>query len=104
MQKEYAFFPGCVLSQAAKESKISLEAIAPILGWKLNEIKGWSCCGASQAQCVDPITTLVANARNIALAEEMKMPMLTTCSTCMLTLTKAKILLIRVQKNASILF
>ncbi|MCW1548534.1 hypothetical protein OLS49_00490, partial [Campylobacter jejuni] len=25
MQKEYAFFPGCVLSQAAKESKISLE-------------------------------------------------------------------------------
>lgn len=90
MQKEYAFFPGCVLSQAAKESKISLEAIAPILGWKLNEIKGWSCCGASQAQCVDPIATLVANARNIALAEEMKMPMLTTCSTCMLTLTKAK--------------
>lgn len=90
MQKEYAFFPGCVLSQAAKESKISLEAIAPILGWKLNEIKGWSCCGASQAQCVDPIATLVANARNIALAEEMKMPMLTTCSTCMLTLAKAK--------------
>lgn len=72
MQKEYAFFPGCVLSQAAKESKISLEAIAPILGWKLNEIKGWSCCGASQAQCVDPIATLVANARNIALAEEIK--------------------------------
>ena len=90
MQKEYAFFPGCVLSQAAKESKISLEAIAPILGWKLNEIKGWSCCGASQAQCIDPIATLVANARNIALAEQMKMPMLTTCSTCMLTLSKAK--------------
>lgn len=86
MQKEYAFFPGCVLSQAAKESKISLEAIAPILDWKLNEIKGWSCCGASQAQCVDPIATLVANARNIALAEETKMPMLATCSTCMLTL------------------
>lgn len=86
MQKEYAFFLGCVLSQAAKESKISLEAIAPILGWKLNEIKGWSCCGTSQAQCVDPIATLVANARNIALAEEMRMSMLTTCSTCMLTL------------------
>lgn len=88
--KEFAFFPGCVLSQAAKESKISLEAIAPILEWKLNEIKGWSCCGASQAQDVDPIATLVANARNIALAERMNMPMLTTCSTCMLTLTRAK--------------
>lgn len=90
MAKEFAFFPGCVLSQAAKESKISLEAIAPILGWKLNEIKGWSCCGASQAQDVDPLAALVANARNIALAEKMRQPMLTTCSTCMLTLTRSK--------------
>lgn len=90
MAKEFAFFPGCVLSQAAKESKMSLEAIAPILDWKLNEIKGWSCCGASQAQDVDPIAALVANARNIALAENMKQKMLTTCSTCMLTLTRAK--------------
>ena len=90
MNNEFAFFPGCVLSQAAKESKISIEAIAPILGFKLNEIKGWSCCGASQAQCVDPEASLVANARNLALAEQMNMPVLTTCSTCMLTLTKAK--------------
>lgn len=88
--KDFAFFPGCVLSQAAKESKMSLEAIAPILGITLHEIKGWSCCGASQAQDVDPIAALVANARNIALAENMNMPMLTTCSTCMLTLTRAK--------------
>lgn len=87
---EFAFFPGCVLSQAAKESKISIEAIAPILGIKLHEIKGWSCCGATQAQCVDPMASLVANARNIALGEKMNMPILTTCSTCMLTLTKAK--------------
>ena len=64
MQNEFAFFPGCVLSQAAKEAKMSLEAIAPVLGWKLHEIKGWSCCGAQQAQDVDPIAALVANARN----------------------------------------
>ncbi|WP_169764402.1 8-methylmenaquinol:fumarate reductase membrane anchor subunit [Campylobacter mucosalis] len=89
-QKDFAFFPGCVLSQAAKESKMSLEAIAPILGITLHEIKGWSCCGASQAQDVDPLAALVANARNIALSEGMNMPMLTTCSTCMLTLTRAK--------------
>jgi len=87
---EFAFFPGCVLSQAAKESKMSLEAIAPILGITLREIPGWSCCGASQAQNVDPLATLVANARNIALAEKMNLPLLTTCSTCMLTLTRAK--------------
>ena len=98
-QNEFAFFPGCVLSQAAKESKISLEAIAPILGIKLHEIKGWSCCGATQAQDVDPIATLVANARNLALAEGMNMPVLTTYSTCFLTLTRAKTALDRGQKD-----
>lgn len=96
---EFAFFPGCVLDQAARESKMSLEAIAPVLGIKLHEIKGWSCCGASQAQNVDPLATLVANARNIALAEEMNMPLLTTCSTCMLTLTRAKSTLDKGAKN-----
>ena len=39
MQKEFAFFPGCVLTQAAIEAKMALEAIAPILGITLTEIK-----------------------------------------------------------------
>lgn len=90
MQTEYAFFPGCVLTQAAKESKMALEAVAPRLGIKLKEIPGWSCCGASQAQDVDPVATLVANARNLALAEKMNLPVLTSCSTCLLMLRRAK--------------
>ena len=90
MQTEFAFFPGCVLTQAAKESKMALEAVAPRLGIKLKEIPGWSCCGASQAQDVDPLATLVANARNLALAEKMSLPVLTSCSTCLLMLRRAK--------------
>jgi succinate dehydrogenase / fumarate reductase cytochrome b subunit len=90
MQNEFAFFPGCVLTQAAVEAKMSLEAIAPVLGIKLKEMNGWSCCGASQAQDVDPLATLVANARNLALAEKMNLPVLTTCSTCLLMLRRAK--------------
>ena len=90
MQTEFAFFPGCVLTQAAKESKMALEAVAPKLGITLKEIPGWSCCGASQAQDVDPVATLVANARNLALAEKMNLPVLTSCSTCLLMLRRAK--------------
>ena len=90
MQTEFAFFPGCVLTQAAKESKMALESVAPRLGIKLKEIPGWSCCGASQAQDVDPLATLVANARNLALAEKMNLPVLTSCSTCLLMLRRAK--------------
>ena len=40
MQTEFAFFPGCVLTQAAKESRMALEAVAPALGLKLREIPG----------------------------------------------------------------
>ena len=90
MQTEFAFFPGCVLTQAAKESRMALEAVAPKLGITLKEIPGWSCCGASQAQDVDPLATLVANARNLALAEKMHLPVLTSCSTCLLMLRRAK--------------
>ena len=39
MQKEFAFFPGCVLTQAAIEAKMSIEAIAPVLGITLKEMK-----------------------------------------------------------------
>ena len=90
MQTEFAFFPGCVLTQAAKDSRMALEAVAPALGLKLREIPGWSCCGASQAQDVDHLATLVANARNLALAEQMGLPVLTSCSTCLLMLRRAK--------------
>ena len=90
MQAEYAFFPGCVLTQAAKESRMALDAVAPVLGITLKEIPGWSCCGASQAQDVDHVATLVANARNLALAEQMGLPILTSCSTCLLMLRRAK--------------
>ena len=90
MQTEFAFFPGCVLTQAAKESRMALDAVAPKLGITLKEIPGWSCCGASQVQDVDHVAALVANARNLALAEQMGLPILTSCSTCLLMLRRAK--------------
>lgn len=90
MQTEFALFPGCVLKQAAKESSLALAAVAKKLDLKLQEIPGWSCCGASQAQDVDPLATLVANARNLALAEKIGQPLMTACSTCLLMLRRAK--------------
>ena len=87
---DYAFFPGCVLSQAAEEAKMALDAIAPRLDMHLHEIPGWSCCGATHVQDIDPTTALIANARNIALAEQMEMPILTACSTCLMVMRRSK--------------
>jgi len=87
---KYAFFPGCVLEGAAKENYIATTAVAKALGIELVEIPGWTCCGASHVQDVDDLAATAINARNIALAEQMNMPLLTVCNTCTLMLRKAK--------------
>ena len=67
---KYAFFPGCVLESAAKEDYLATVAVAKKLGIELEELDGWTCCGASHVQDIAPEITLATNARNIALAEE----------------------------------
>jgi succinate dehydrogenase / fumarate reductase cytochrome b subunit len=86
----YAFFPGCVLEGAASEAREATVRIARSLGIELVELPGWTCCGASHAQDVDELAALAINARNLALAEKMGLPLLTACSTCTLMLRKAK--------------
>jgi succinate dehydrogenase / fumarate reductase cytochrome b subunit len=90
MEKRYAFFPGCVLTKAAAEAHTAIRAVAGALGVELVEIPGWNCCGASHVQDVEPLAALAANARNLALAEQIGAPLLTACSTCALMLRQAK--------------
>jgi succinate dehydrogenase / fumarate reductase cytochrome b subunit len=90
MSRKFAFFPGCVLNAAAREARDATEAVARKIGIELVEIPGWSCCGASQVQDVEPKVALAANARNLALAEKMGLDVLTACSTCALMLRTAR--------------
>ena len=93
MSKElrYAFFPGCTLESAAGELKIATERTCKKLGIQLEEIKGWTCCGAAQIQDIDDFLGVAINARNIALAEQAGFDrILTVCNTCTLMLRTAK--------------
>lgn len=87
---QYAFFPGCVLKGMAAEAYLALAAVTDRLGIDLVELPGWTCCGGSHAQDVDATAALAVNARNISLAENLKLPLLTACNTCTLMLRKAK--------------
>lgn len=87
---KYAFFPGCVLRGAASEAFKATVGVCEALGIELVEIPSWTCCGASHLQDVDEITALAVNARNLALAEEMGLPIMTACNTCTLQLKRAK--------------
>ena len=86
---KYAFFPGCVLKDSASALMLSTKKVAEVLGIELIEIDGWTCCGVSHTQTIDPIMTHTINARNIALAEKMGVDkVLTVCNTCTLMLKK----------------
>lgn len=78
----YAYYPGCVARGACKELYWSTGAIAEQLGIRLVELKSASCCGAGAVKEDSELLQDALNARNIALAEEQGLTMLTQCSTC----------------------
>ncbi|MEG4442749.1 CoB--CoM heterodisulfide reductase iron-sulfur subunit B family protein [Microcoleus sp. AT9_B5] len=78
----YAYFPGCVAQGAARELYLSTMALTQALGIELVELKKASCCGSGTFKEDSQLLEDTVNARNIALAEELNLPLLTHCSTC----------------------
>jgi succinate dehydrogenase / fumarate reductase, cytochrome b subunit len=82
MLHQYAYFPGCVAQGACRELDQSTRSLADRLGIGLVELKKASCCGSGTFKEDSQLLEDVVNARNIALAEQLGLPMLTHCSTC----------------------
>lgn len=78
----YAYFPGCVAQGACRELYQSTQALTQALGIELVELKKASCCGSGTFKEDSQLLEDTVNARNIALAEELNLPLLTHCSTC----------------------
>jgi len=87
---KFAFFPGCVSKGACRELHDSTTVVAKLLGIELVELKDASCCGAGVIEERSPKLMDSLNARNLAMAESLKLPMLTQCSTCQGVLSKAR--------------
>ncbi len=90
MTMKFALFPGCVLDGAAAEAYTSLKKTCEKLEIEITEIPNWTCCGASHAQDVNELAALTVNARNISIAENMGLDIMTVCNTCTLQLRTAK--------------
>ncbi|MFB2979544.1 CoB--CoM heterodisulfide reductase iron-sulfur subunit B family protein [Microseira sp. BLCC-F43] len=82
MDLKYAYFPGCVAQGACRELYQSTAALTQALGIELIELKKASCCGSGTFKEESQLLEDTVNARNIALAEELNLPLLTHCSTC----------------------
>ena len=79
---KYAYFPGCVAQGACRELYQSTAVLADALDIELVELKQASCCGSGTFKEESQLLEDTVNARNIALAESLKLPLLTHCSTC----------------------
>jgi succinate dehydrogenase / fumarate reductase cytochrome b subunit len=78
----YAYFPGCVAQGACRELYQSTAALTQALGIELIELKQAACCGSGTYKEDSQLLEDTVNARNIALAESLNLPLLTHCSTC----------------------
>ena len=87
---KYFYYSGCSLEGTALEYNLSTQAVMRALGVELRELEDWTCCGASAAETISDLLSLVLPARNLALAEQMDMDgdFLIPCSACYLNLRK----------------
>jgi heterodisulfide reductase subunit B len=85
------YFPGCSLHATAKEFDESLRAVAGQVDLELDEIKDWSCCGATSAHATNHLLSVGLAARNLWLAHEQKHEqVMAPCAACYSRLAVAR--------------
>ncbi|MDG6218890.1 MAG: CoB--CoM heterodisulfide reductase iron-sulfur subunit B family protein [Candidatus Thermoplasmatota archaeon] len=87
--KKYVFYPGCLMQTEQYAYEMSIREIFPLLGVRLIDVKGFSCCG-TPLKSVNQLLTLSLSARNLALAEKEGYDVFAPCSICHLGLSECK--------------
>ncbi len=90
---KYAIFVGCTILARLGGYDISTRKVAEGLGVELVDMEGSGCCGATYLESIDRKTALAIAARNICIAEEMGMDIVTLCNGCTEVLTKTNTIL-----------
>lgn len=78
----YSYFPGCTLRTKGKELDKYGRLAATALGFTLEEIDQWQCCGAVYPMAKDEIATRLSSVRALASAKEQGRDLVTLCSAC----------------------
>ena len=85
-----AYYPGCSGQSTSLEYDLSTRAVCRALGLELVDLEDWSCCGSTPAHTVNHVLSAALSARNLALAEQQGMDLVTTpCPSCLSNLRTA---------------
>jgi heterodisulfide reductase subunit B len=79
---KYAFFAGCLIPAREPHYENSVQKIAPELGIELVRMEGANCCAPFSIQSLDYTSWLALAARNLSIAEEMGLNIVTLCNDC----------------------
>jgi heterodisulfide reductase subunit B len=87
---KFALYLGCTVQSEQYGYEVSMRATMPRLGVELVDMAGASCCGLPPFSSVNELAWLYSSARNMAIAEEMGLPLLALCNGCHLSLVETK--------------
>lgn len=79
---KYSYYPGCTLRTKAKDLDAYAKASAKALGFELEEIDSWQCCGGVYPLGSDEIATKLSSVRVLNEAKEKGQDLVTLCSAC----------------------
>ena len=79
---KFSYYPGCTLRNKAKDLDTYARASAKALGFELEEIADWQCCGGVYPLGADEIASKLSSVRALAAAAEKGQDLVTLCSAC----------------------
>jgi heterodisulfide reductase subunit B len=88
--RRFVFFPGCLIPSRHPAMEFAIRHTLPELGIELVDLPGASCCpDPIYFKSKDKLAWLSVAARNLCLAEELGLDVVTNCSGCTATLSEA---------------
>ena len=78
----FSYFPGCTLKTRGAALDRYGRAAAEKLGFSLDELPEWQCCGAVYPNAKDEIATRLSSVRALMAARDAGQPLVTLCSAC----------------------
>lgn len=79
---KYSYYPGCTLKNKAEDLDAYARVSAKALGFELEEIEEWQCCGGVYPLGTDEIATKLASVRALNDVKEKGRELVTLCSAC----------------------
>ncbi|MHA1384256.1 MAG: CoB--CoM heterodisulfide reductase iron-sulfur subunit B family protein [Candidatus Helarchaeota archaeon] len=88
-----AFFPGCTIPGVDMGYEASARKVFKEFNVILKDVEDFSCCAPSPIATIDKNSALAISARNLCIAENLGLDIITFCNGCFETLKHANVVL-----------